>query len=141
MVGLLAAQSGSSMKASKVPPAHVFLFSDQLGLTLKAARLAYKRIGGCIFDWAGLAFAAALLFSDIRAQANNLLTNPGFEANGGQVIPNAWTYFAAPTVPASRKDYWVAADVAAHSGTLYWKQWDALANSGVTDVAGIYQDL
>jgi hypothetical protein len=88
-----------------------------------------------------LVLAVAVFLLGGSALAGNLLVNAGFEANGGQVIPNGWTYFTAPTVPAGRKDYWVASDVPAHSGSLYWKQWDALANSTVTDVAGVYQDF
>src|SRR5438093_1067009 len=88
-----------------------------------------------------LALAAALLFALSRAQAANLLVNPSFEANSGHVVASGWTYFSPPTPPGYFGDYWVEGAVPAHSGTLYWKEWGALYNSAVTNVAGIYQDF
>jgi hypothetical protein len=80
------------------------------------------------------------------AQAQNLLVNPGFESPpSGQVVASGWTYFAPPTLPAGTKDYWVVTEASAnggvppHSGTYYWKEWGALYNSAVSNVAGIYQ--
>ncbi len=76
------------------------------------------------------------------AQAQNLLQNPGFEANSGQNIPTGWTYFAPPA--STSKDYWIVATndgcqpyLPAHSGSFNWKQW--WANGTPTNVSGIYQ--
>jgi hypothetical protein len=81
-----------------------------------------------------------LLLAGTRAYASNLLVNPGFEtAPSGHTVPAGWTYYSAPTPPGYFGDYWVEQGARAHSGTFYWKQWDALNNSLVTDVAGIYQ--
>lgn len=88
-----------------------------------------------------LAVAAALMLAGSPAQGANLLVNPGFEGNSGQVVPTGWTYFAPPTLGAGVKNYWVEQGSRAHTGTFYWKQWDALNNSAVTDVAGIYQEF
>jgi hypothetical protein len=90
-----------------------------------------------------LAVAAVLLLTASPVQAGNLLVNPDFETPPGnaQVIATGWTYFAAPTVSPATHDYWVEQGIRAHTGTFYWKQWDALNNSAVTDVAGIYQDF
>lgn len=85
--------------------------------------------------------AITVLMLGSPAQAANLLVNPGFEANSGQVVPTGWTYFAPPTLGAGVKNYWVEQGSRAHTGTFYWKQWDALNNPAVTDVAGIYQDF
>ena len=91
-----------------------------------------------------LALAAAVVLAAGPAQAQNLLVNPGFEANSGQVVPTGWTYFAPPTTTAH--DYWVVATntvgcshMPPHSGTYYWKEWGALYNGAVSNVAGIYQ--
>jgi hypothetical protein len=73
-------------------------------------------------------------------QAANLLVNPGFEANSGHAIPVGWTRFAPPTAQPGG-NYWIESNVPAHSGTLFWKQWGAVYNSAVTNVAGIYQDF
>lgn len=96
-----------------------------------------------------LALAAGLVLAAGPAQAqptNTLLVNPGFEtAPPGQVVPTGWTYFAPPTLPAGTKDYWVVTTVSSgqnfppHSGTYYWKEWGALYNTAVSNVAGIYQ--
>jgi len=138
------------MKDSEIPSAgksiirYMFL-KPRSRVGNKRAGLAHRRVRAQMSQLysslAALVFVANLMFINNPAKATNLLTNPGFEANGGHAIPNGWTYFEAPTVPASSKDYWVAADFPAHSGTLYWKQWDALNNSTVTDVAGVYQDF
>jgi hypothetical protein len=89
-----------------------------------------------------LALAAVLVLAAGPAQAGNLLVNPGFEANSGQVFPTGWTYFAPPSTTG--KDYWIVTSTdgcspyfAAHSGSLLWKQW--WANGIPTNVAGIYQ--
>src|ERR1035441_7792859 len=86
-----------------------------------------------------LALAAALLLAASPAQASNLLVNPDFETPpNGQHVPTGWTRFSPPT---SRLDYWVEhLPAVAHSGTYYWKQWNALYN-GTNNVAGIYQDF
>ena len=73
--------------------------------------------------------------------AGNLLINSSFESNNGHVIPVGWTYFSPPPPPSYYGDYWVESAVPAHSGTFYWKEWGALYNSAVSNVAGIYQDL
>ncbi len=74
------------------------------------------------------------------AQAANLLTNPGFEANNGHTVAAGWTYFSPPTPSNYFGDYWVDSAVPAHSGTYYWKEWGALYLSAPTNnVAGIYQ--
>ncbi|MGA3142688.1 MAG: glucoamylase family protein [Verrucomicrobiota bacterium] len=93
-----------------------------------------------------LALAVSLMLAAGPAQAQNLLVNPGFESPpSGQVVASGWTYFAPPTLPAGTKDYWVVTEASAnggvppHSGTYYWKEWGALYNSAVSNVAGIYQ--
>lgn len=89
-----------------------------------------------------LTLAAGLVLAAGPAQAGNILVNPGFETPpNGQVVPTAWKYFAVPTLNSNVHDYWVEQGSRAHTGTFYWKQWDALNNSAVTDVAGIYQDF
>ncbi len=91
---------------------------------------------------AALAFAIAALFTGVaRLSAGNLLVNPGFEANSGHVIATGWTYFSPPTPPGYFGDYWVENAPPPHSGLLYWKQWGALYDPTVTNVAGIYQDF
>jgi hypothetical protein len=89
-----------------------------------------------------LAIAAGLMLAAGPAQAQNLLQNPGFEANSGQNIPTGWTYFAPPS--STSKDYWIVATndgcmnyLPAHSGSFNWKQW--WANGTPTNVSGIYQ--
>ena len=92
-----------------------------------------------------LAIAVGLVLADGPAQAGNLLVNPGFETPpSGQVVPTGWTYFAPPTVGATVQDYWVVGPmdygVSAHSGTFFWKQWNALyATPPTNNVAGISQ--
>ena len=88
-----------------------------------------------------LALAAGFLLAAGPAQAQNLLVNPGFEANSGQNIPTGWTYFAPPSTTGG---YWIVATndgcvphFPAHSGSFNWKEWWA---TGIpTNVAGIYQ--
>jgi hypothetical protein len=91
------------------------------------------------FTGALLALAAALGLAARPAQADNLLVNPGFEANSGHVVASGWTYFSPPTPPDYYGDYWVESSPPAHSGTLYWKEWGALYDPAKTNVAGIYQ--
>jgi hypothetical protein len=86
---------------------------------------------------------AALALAAGPAQGQNLLVNPSFETNNGNVVPTGWTYFAPP--PTTGKDYWIVATntsdgchMPPHSGTLYWKEWWAL-NNGTNNVAGLYQ--
>jgi len=84
----------------------------------------------------------APLLALCHTQAANLLVNPSFEANSGNVIPIGWTYFLPPTPPATFGDYWIEGAVPAHSGTLYWKEWGALYLPPPTNnVAGIYQEF
>jgi hypothetical protein len=97
-----------------------------------------------------LAVALALALTTLPAKAqitNSLLVNPSFEANSGQAIPTGWTYFAPPQ-SVTNKDYWIVnaasandhnAVTNAQSGTYWWKQWNELYKSTVSNVAGIYQ--
>jgi len=86
-----------------------------------------------------LAFAASLVLAAVPTRASNILINPGFEANSGHVLAAGWTYFSPPPPPGYFGDYWVDNAVPAHSGTYYWKEWGALYNAAVSNVAGIYQ--
>ena len=99
------------------------------------------RTKGASLNFPLLTLAAGLMLAADAAEASNILVNPSFEANNGHVIPVGWTYYSPPTPPNYFGDYWVEGNVAAHSGTLYWKQWGALYNTAVTNVAGIYQDF
>src|SRR5262245_52144977 len=90
-----------------------------------------------------LVLALGLAFAPARVGAVNLLNNPGFEQNNGHVIPANWTRFAPPNAQPFG-NYWVLSEagVAAHSGTLYFKEWGASYQPAPTNnVAGIYQDL
>ncbi|HLH52769.1 MAG TPA: hypothetical protein VKY92_04055 [Verrucomicrobiae bacterium] len=80
--------------------------------------------------------------------AANLLVNPGFEASSGHVTykqgvqpAQGWTYFSPPPPNNYFGDYWVESAKPAHSGTLYYKEWGALYNPAVSNVAGIYQQF
>lgn len=87
--------------------------------------------------WGGL--CAALMCGHV-ALAGNLLVNPSFEANSGNVVPSAWTYFMPPN--GSGASYWCdTAGSHAHSGNLYWKQWGIYWDAARTNVAGIYQQF
>jgi hypothetical protein len=96
-----------------------------------------------------LAFCAALiLVCPERVTASNILVNPGFEASSGHVDyapgvhpASGWTYFSPPPPADYFGDYWVESAAAAHSGTLYYKQWGALYSPGVNNVAGVFQDF
>jgi hypothetical protein len=90
------------------------------------------------FIW--LVLPLATLFYPCAAQGGNLLVNPGFEANSGHAIPVGWTRFAPPTAQPFG-NYWIESNVPAHGGTLYWKQWGAVYNAAVTNVAGLFQDF
>jgi hypothetical protein len=87
-----------------------------------------------------LALVAGFVLATGPVHAGNLLVNPDFESPpSGNNIPTGWTYFSPPTV---RHDYWVEHNIPAHSGTFYWKQWNALyAPPPTNNVAGIYQTL
>ncbi|HEY5504067.1 MAG TPA: hypothetical protein VIK28_02840, partial [Sedimentisphaerales bacterium] len=52
-----------------------------------------------------LALAAGLVLAASPAQAGNLLVNPSFETNNGNVVPTGWTYFAPPSNTAN--NYWI----------------------------------
>ena len=93
------------------------------------------------FHFSIISAVAGLVLFASPARAGNLLVNPSFESNPGHQVAFGWTYFSPPTAPNYFGDYWVESAVPAHSGTLYWKQWGALYNSAVTNVAGIYQDF
>jgi hypothetical protein len=99
-----------------------------------------------------LAITVALVLASVSAKAqtitNTLLVNPSFEQNNGNAVPTGWTYFAPPG--DVRKDYWIVnpssandqmAVTSAQSGTYWWKQWNALYSSTVSNVAGIYQTV
>ncbi len=85
-----------------------------------------------------LGLAVASLLAGRSTEAANLLANPSFESPpNGNTIPTGWNRFSPPT---TRKDYWVEnLPAVAHSGTYYWKQWDATYSG--TNVAGIYEDF
>jgi hypothetical protein len=82
-----------------------------------------------------------LMLTGGQAQGANLLVNPGFEANSGHLVPAGWTYFSPPPPPNYFGNYWVEQGARAHTGSLYWKQWGALYNPAVTNVAGIHQEF
>ena len=92
-----------------------------------------------------LALILGLVLAARLAQAGNLLVNPGFETSPyGQVVPTGWTYFAPASLHAGVQDYWVVGPtdygMTAHSGTYFWKQWNALYSAPPSNnVAGIYQ--
>lgn len=92
-----------------------------------------------------LAVVVSLWLTGGSAKAGNLLANPGFELPpNGEMVPTGWTYFSPPTVGAGVKDYWLVgptdAGVSAHSGTYFWKQWNALySNPPSNNVAGLSQ--
>jgi hypothetical protein len=89
-----------------------------------------------------LALAACWRLAGGAVQAANLLINPSFESPpSGQKVPTGWKYFAQPTLSTNVHDYWIETGPRAHTGSFYWKEWDAVNNSSVTDVAGIYQDF
>ncbi len=99
-----------------------------------------SRQTGAFFPF--LALATVLVLAPSSARAGNLLVNPGFETNSGHVLPVGWTYFSPPTPPGYFGDYWVESKTGIpHSGSYYWKEWGALYNPAVTNVAGIYQDF
>jgi hypothetical protein len=95
------------------------------------------------------AVALFFAFSADLSRAANLLVNPGFEASNGHVTYTngvqpalGWNYFSPPEPATYFGDYWVESKPSpAHSGTFYWKEWGALYNPGVSNVAGIYQDF
>ena len=99
------------------------------------------RTKGSYLSFPLLTLAAGLMLGGEAAHASNILVNPSFEANSGHVVATGWTYYSPPTPPTYFGDYWVESNIAAHLGTLYWKQWGALYNTAVTNVAGIYQDF
>jgi hypothetical protein len=91
-----------------------------------------------------LALAAALALAAGSAQGQNILLNPSFETNNGNVVPTGWTYFAPPSTTAH--DYWIVATntsdgchMPPNSGNLYWKEWWAISNTN--NVAGLYQNF
>jgi hypothetical protein len=98
-------------------------------------------------NWPLLILVFAIALSPALTRASNLILNPSFEVNQGQTIPTSWTYFTAPNVPASTKDYWIvnpAVDSCsphfpAQSGTYVWKQW--FIHNGTNNVAGLYQNF
>jgi hypothetical protein len=96
---------------------------------------------------ASASLAAALLLAASMAQADNILVNTNFDGGSGSTAPPpGWTYFDAPTVPASTHDYWSAPPPAGGSatplsGTEYWKEWGAGYFPTVNNVAGIYEEF
>jgi hypothetical protein len=81
-----------------------------------------------------LALAGAFLLASSRADAGNLLVNPGFEANSGHALPVGWTRFAPPNAQVFG-NYWIESTAPPHSGMLYWKEWGASYAGGATNVA------
>src|ERR1035441_5061045 len=81
-----------------------------------------------------LALAAAVALSPSPAQAANLLVNPSFEQNSGHAVPVGWTRFEPPTAqqsppPNTNGNFWIEAQVAPQSGSLYYKEWGACYNA------------
>jgi len=82
----------------------------------------------------------ALMLCLLSAVAGNLIVNPGFEANSGNVVAAGWTYFRPPN--GGDGSYWVdSAGNRAHTGSFYWKQWGIYWDAARTNVAGIYQQF
>ncbi|MBI3853776.1 MAG: hypothetical protein HY298_26335 [Verrucomicrobia bacterium] len=88
-----------------------------------------------------LAVAAVLVLAAGPVRASNILVNPSFEADNAKarIVPIGWTYFSPPSAP-NPGDYWIENNVPAHSGSFFWKQWNAVYN-GTNNVAGIYQNF
>ncbi len=87
-----------------------------------------------------LALAAAAVSAGGSALGINLLLNPGFEANNGNVVAANWTYFEPPNGGCCNY-FCDTAWANAHSGNLYWKQWGIYWDAARTNVAGIYQQF
>ena len=112
--------------------------------SIRFAQNSNERTKHTILIFPLLALAAGLVLAAGQAQAQNLLANPGFEANSGNNIPTGWTYFSPPS---ARVDYWIVTQISANdgglvtaqSGTNWWKQWNELYSTTVSNVAGIYQ--
>lgn len=85
-----------------------------------------------------LILAVAFTLSANRANASNLLINPGFESTSGHVIPVGWTRFAATNAQPGG-NYWI--ELPAHSGAVGWKQWGAAYVASQTNVAGLSQSF
>ncbi len=116
---------------------HINFVSDNCSLSRNPnEKLKFKSLNFTL-----LALAAAFVLAASRAGAANLLVNPSFEADNAKahIVPIGWTYFAPPTAP-NPGDYWIENNVPAHSGSFFWKQWNAIYN-GTNNVAGIYQDF
>lgn len=93
-----------------------------------------------LLDRSLAAVTAAVALAGNPVFADNLLANPSFDANSGHAIPVGWTRFAPPTAQPFG-NYWIEGAVPPHSGSLYWKQWGAVYDAAVSNVAGLYQDL
>jgi len=91
-----------------------------------------------------LTIAATFVLAASTCVAGNLLVNPSFETNGyAHIVAAGWTRFAPPTAsdfkpPSYFGDYWNENNVAAQSGSYFWKEWGACYN-GTNNVAGIFQ--
>jgi hypothetical protein len=115
------------------------------------------RPGYCLIRLRGLALRmpalcgwifAVLALGVTTGQAGNILVNNMFSANSGVAVPTGWTYFDAPTVPASTQHYAIGGPPAAGflaaplSGTQYWKEFGAgYFLPPTNNVAGIYQEF
>ena len=78
--------------------------------------------------------AAGLVLAALPMQAANILTNPGFEADGNHgsgVAITGWT--GAPSGP-----WYINTDQYAHSGNNYYKVWGAF--NGGANYQAVYQD-
>jgi hypothetical protein len=136
-----------------LPPSHPFTQNSNHQTNLKTASLpsdsagprawpAPHSLSGIIRHGALLAFVAAVALCAGPAQAANLLLNPSFETNNGNVVPTSWTYFTPPNVSAH--DYWIVSSnsvgcshMAPHSGTYFWKEW--FIHNNTNNVAGLSQ--
>lgn len=85
---------------------------------------------------AGFAFLlAGLIFTAGSLHADNILVNPGFEADGnhgGGVPITAWT------TPSGSGNWWINSDSYAHSGGNYYKVWGQW--NGTTNYSAVWQD-
>ena len=83
----------------------------------------------------------AFLLCGHLALGGNLLINPSFEANSGNVVAAGWTYFMPPNGGTPGSFWCDTAWANAHTGNLYWKQWGIYWDATRTNVAGIYQQF
>jgi hypothetical protein len=76
----------------------------------------------------------AFMFGSLATQAANILTNPGFEADGNHGSGSPITgWHGTPSGP-----WYINSDYNAHSGGNYYKVWGAF--NGSVNVQSVYQD-